>query len=1077
MIKQLLLILFASFFLANLSSCRDEALYDTSYPDGGEGSVDATLLFEKFNATSLGSTRSSATAIKEVNNLCVLVYKEDKSLYKSFYGTATDKGEFLQLTIDQEGNSNRPVDDGNTSAESKTPSAKLRFNLESGKYYIYAVANMGDIANDDEYTSAVQTVDGLNSIELNWVDLGSDKNYAIGENTNNQMLGFFNETGASNKFGSSLVTIQPTRKNTLYCWLRRAASKITVAFDGTKLADNVHVYIKSVEIKDIPKTCFLGKSNEVGNETPEPEVNAVTQQGEIFYYSESEDHTNWPIVTNMTPTLGINEDGSTPQAGEKRLDIKDYHTENTPAFYFYENMQGEGKDKRQDADKNGALDAPGFPGDDTYVNKDNKKYGTYIEVEGYYERLGSTGKIIYRFMLGKDVEKDYNAERNFHYKLTLVFNGNANDADWHIEYKEVKGINAPNPYYISYLYHETALLPIELIGTDYEGYSIKAEIIENDWFPHFEEGQTGIKYFTPANVYNAGVWHGFLSLSDTRTTPTVIPADNDGKNLDPGGGYNSPNKIKVGDAMGGGEYTLMDFNRDYWKAKPAMGTRTYSLTPGKHSDSNGDYEVEKLANGTVKLNIPYYTRAKQLLSSTGYTGNNPFEAYRRKAVIRLTLMNGSTPVADVKPQDITIYQVRRCVNPKGVWRSWNNTESFDVTMMILKDESADKFEPYKSDGSWKAHILIDRDNMISLEGADGDGFVYGDHDTYMNFKILFNGTTGSQDKVRCAVVEVLYNNYTCNHKIFVRQGYAPLEMNMQSASGETYTMKWHSCNLYTKDKETNSPLEEGSLFKFGNLDDAIDYTNNESYGWLQSVGTNSLTLAGGGSKSWGEIKTNITNSKVENNNTTYTFPETEVDNVIGYNGKKVSVKVASAEEYQALIRSMNREFGYGVLYGDGAIATATDISDVYGYTKKDGTTSPKGMRGCFVYNKETGNQLFFPIGATGYGRRRTNRVWYSETDNAGSGALQYAWRIAEYANQDQLKKRPLFLDVYRRTGATYWCRSHTLSNSTNAAIDNNVFLDINFFTFDFNTGGGEPLEPNGDKNESSACFIRCVEDN
>lgn len=92
-------------------------------------------------------------------------------------------------------------------------------------------------------------------------------------------------------------------------------------------------------------------------------------------------------------------------------------------------MQGTGKDKSQDADGNGELDHPGLPDrPDEYPNyklKDGKPYGTYIEVKAYYvsnheDRVGS-GDITYRFMLGKNVTTDYNAERNYHYKLTLKF--------------------------------------------------------------------------------------------------------------------------------------------------------------------------------------------------------------------------------------------------------------------------------------------------------------------------------------------------------------------------------------------------------------------------------------------------------------------------------------------------------------------------------------------------------------------------------------------------------------------------------------------------------------------------------
>lgn len=75
--------------------------------------------------------------------------------------------------------------------------------------------------------------------------------------------------------------------------------------------------------------------------------------------------------------------------------------------------------------------------------RDGKPCGTYIEVEGFYisntaENPGK-GAIFYRFMLGKNADDDYNAERNFHYKLTMRFQGSANDVDWHIDYQEDPG--------------------------------------------------------------------------------------------------------------------------------------------------------------------------------------------------------------------------------------------------------------------------------------------------------------------------------------------------------------------------------------------------------------------------------------------------------------------------------------------------------------------------------------------------------------------------------------------------------------------------------------------------------------
>ena len=234
----------------------------------------------------------------------------------------------------------------------------------------------------------------------------------------------------------------------------------------------------------------------------------------------NEDFESWPFVSRGKPIYGLMPSGQpVPESPE----IADYHTEYTPALYFYENLQGDEKskpnikDKRQDSDNNKELDAPGLPGDATYIKKDGVDFGTYIEVEGYYDSRMSDrpgeGKIIYRFMLGQDVIKDYNARRNCHYKLTLVFNGYANDVDWHIEYVEDKEMIVPNPYYISYLYNQEANLPIRLKGSNLSNAKLEVRIIENHWWPILEKGDN-YKYADTARVYperkvRMAVWNGF----------------------------------------------------------------------------------------------------------------------------------------------------------------------------------------------------------------------------------------------------------------------------------------------------------------------------------------------------------------------------------------------------------------------------------------------------------------------------------------------------------------------------------------------------------------------------------------
>ena len=529
------------------------------------------------------------------------------------------------------------------------------------------------------------------------------------------------------------------------------------------------------------------------------------------------------------------------------------------------------------------------------------------------------------------------------------------------------------------------------------------------------------------NVRTA-VWHGFLSLAyDSRK---IIGDDKHYKND-------------------------KDWNETEWEKNPENEKRTFdNLSVGDY----GTYSVEQAEGGGLNLKMPFYTRPKQMIPTSGYSGNNVYVAYPREAKLQMKLLDKTTGqiLQDKDGKNlidtISIIQVRRCVNPKGVWRSWNRNESFHVVMKILPYETSDEFETYDSKGPWRAKVEINNSNMIRLRGASGDGYVHGSIDSPMDFYIDFNGTCTNSKMVRSAVVLVEYNNYTCHHRIFVRQGYAPLSLNDQN-------IKWHTFNLYSSNEETLSPLEEGSLFKYGNLEDAILAENNKKYGFQVPVGSNTLSLAGGGAKSWSNISANTATSAPGFSN-----KNIQVADVTNPNGPKVNVRVATVADYKKLRDGENREFGYGVLYGDDATETLDKINEVYGYYR-DGNKS-YGMRGCFVYNKTNGNNLFFPIGAAGYGRRRTEKSWYNSGISL-PGALQYAWRSKKYSTYSDawstLAYRPMFESVYMRPGAVYWCEKLT---------DGQCYLDVNYFTLDFSLGGNEPLQgANG-----SACFIRCVED-
>ena len=78
---------------------------------------------------------------------------------------------------------------------------------------------------------------------------------------------------------------------------------------------------------------------------------------------------------------------------------------------------------------------------------------------------------------------------------------------------------------------------------------------------------------------------------------------------------------------------------------------------------------------------------------------------------------------------------------------------------------------------------------------------------------------------------------------------------------------------------------------------------------------------------------------------------------------------------------------YGVLNGVETTEPKTNIVDAYGYQEDQAyyfggsAIKDRGIRGCFVYNRNTGNHIFLPVGASGYGHRKAKE---------GNGVLRYS---------------------------------------------------------------------------------------
>lgn len=178
---------------------------------------------------------------------------------------------------------------------------------------------------------------------------------------------------------------------------------------------------------------------------------------------------------------------------------------------------------------------------------------------------------------------------------------------------------------------------------------------------------------------------------------------------------------------------------------------------------------------------------------------------------------------------------------------------------------------------------------------------------------------------------------------------------------------WTSFNVYRFDANdtpvyTNSPLEEGSLFRRGNYT-AILASNNERAGFKFGEGPdgNFTVLEKGKTAeselSWEGLQPSLTNNSL----------------VSGWSIAGNNERIAKIEDFYTLESTSihsNINKGYGVLYGDGATETQSSVDIAWGYDRgEDPKSSVKGMRGCFVYNINNGRNIFLPVGKSGYGRR------------------------------------------------------------------------------------------------------------
>lgn len=1060
-------------------SCVDDDLYNPADYGEGMANVTAQVTFDCYT-DALNQSRSAGTSLDDISSLQILVYDLDGNIVRTQYYTnpKTETIPAPKYEYDQESGQNVLVG----SEDTRRTTIEFNNQLAYGRYYIYAVANVDHNIPSD----SVATREQLRDYPLVWYSTVTK---------NAQMLGTFSEEPQASYNNETTVDINKPNQ-TIHAWVRRAASKVTVAYDATNLDDNVYVYIHSVRIHDIPKRSTLGGSYSVKDKSD------LIPTGEILYYDSdgniSDKSTNWvsnrlenmddPSIIKDDLTTGDREDAAKQFSqwlvlanGKGKLGSVE-HTRTDQAMFFYENMQGNYPnetlyDKRQYAKEEGGTVVKDKDWSKNDVSeksdwKDRVPNGTWIEVRGYYENHNvatlSSGPIIYRFMLGKDEKFNYDCERNHHYKLTLKFNGQANNADWHIDYKEPTPDLSPMPTRISYYYGQQAILPVKVrLPKDAYDIEIRADILENNWRPvkyndptwkntrhqdlydnfrkSASKAPTYVKKNLAANVsgsticknYNA---FGFLSLRNVEATDKITE-DNNCNDID--------NVIDWFDKGKGGwrEYKMGG-------NLPQSGhTITYQQDDGETFTCSATEDDEGIA---YLYQLPIYTQPRVLGGWAVFSGSNSFEWSGREAIVTIKLtykVKGSTNTYQLT-KDVTVTQDPKVINPVGIWRRSTNTQPFNVVLQEREAAEGD-FTPLISKGPWKAYVEWGDKSLVKLSKL-GESMKYGDTikgktDSQIEFRYTPNGTSVSEP--RFAVIKIEYHNYSCFHYIFVRQGYQDVTIH-----GTT----WSTFNLYKKDTRCVSPLSIGSFFRRGNMDQAITEKTNETYGlgknpakfWINGTTTTS---------SWSGI-TGVTNTNY-----------TSADNwTIG-----TKYRLPSDTEMESIIADISGQYVFGVVYADGATEVATSQEEAFGFvdTENNITSSKKGVRGVIYADHETYYQLLFPLGKEGHGRRNkgnTNtsvsyiKFYNGELRYPGvSGPLELSSGTGTGTSGAHRNwYRPLAYDTYYQPGATYWLNCN--SNMSK------YVLDINFRVWRFNFyPKSEMIDADGTRG-SDACPIKPV---
>lgn len=388
--------------------------------------------------------------------------------------------------------------------------------------------------------------------------------------------------------------------------------------------------------------------------------------------------------------------------------------------------------------------------------------------------------------------------------------------------------------------------------------------------------------------------------------------------------------------------------------------------------------------------------------------------YEERDYATLTIQNPNAAVYE----NLTV-KIRQGAMPKGVgiYRSEGSTTVFHADASSLK---------LKSYGAWTVRLLSSS-TWIKLGGTSVDAS--GNHlaslsdsqnilglnkvisggsdltEEWIHFDFKPSGTV-SASAVRGGVIEILYNNNLSKHYMYVRQGYAPVQLNTSSL-GNVY---WSSYNTYGRNFNSNSsptfmnsPLQVGYMFRKGSNNGINPY----SPGWNGATGysidgTRPVSYSEGWYyTSWGAFGASASD-KWGNSKSAFPAPD-------GY--KSPTNEQASADLQFDFNTSPERGV-FGCVYDD-------NNKSYWGMLVRQ-------MNGNTFSN--TGISVFFPTGGSRLGGTYGGALFYGGPAYRDNGNPRYG---THYILEDRQNEDGHYIDVYSNYNNLMGIKIRTSSEITN----------------------------------------------